>query len=191
LLNFLSFSAIEHLNKVLDRRRAALGRIYLDFRDEDDQDVCAVLGELSKQLLLQASSVPNEVWTLFDENFKITIDKARRIFTLLLRSFDSTYICIDALDECKPQSQREILGFLGTFKDSSLRIFCTGRFSVQDEAMKQLRPFITETMEIFAHESDVRQYLEAKIAEDPYEEAMDEQLKDEITSQLVSLSQKL
>jgi hypothetical protein len=56
-----------------------------------------VIGELAKQLILQAPSVPPDVWSLFQKHSAISIDKAQQIFCLLLRSFDSIFIFLDAL----------------------------------------------------------------------------------------------
>lgn len=186
VLTHQSCFAIEHLHSILGQRRAALGRFYFDFQDTDKQDVCSVIGELSKQLLLQATSVPEEVWKLFRKHTAISTKEAQQIFTLLLSSFELTYLCLDALDECEPQSRKALLSFLGLLIGSKLRVFCTGRFSVKDQAKDLLRPFSPKVVEIFAHETDIRQYIEEEIAQDDHKDAMDEQLQEEITKQLVS-----
>jgi hypothetical protein len=165
--------------------------IYYDYRDKDKQDACSIIGELAKQLIIQSSSIPDEVWTLFDKYTRITMEKAKKIFTLLVRGFESTYICIDALDECEPQSRNTLLRFLSTLDGSFIRIFSTSRTSIETEATEILEPLGTKTMEIFAHEADLRKHIEMQIAQDRYKKAMDEQLQDEIIEELLSRSQKL
>jgi hypothetical protein len=56
--------------------------------------------------------------------------------------------------------------------------------------MEILQPFYPNTLEISAHEGDIRRYIEVKIAQDRHKEAMDDGLQDEITKQLASRSQK-
>jgi hypothetical protein len=150
-----------------------------------------MIGELAKQLFIQSSSVPEELWTIFEKYSRINVEKAQQIFTLLSRRFESTYICIDALDECLPHTRSSLLRFFGTVQRSSLRIFCTGRTSVEAEVVELLEPLSTKTMEIYAHESDLRKHIEALVAVDRHKKAMDAQLLEEITKQLLSQSQKL
>jgi hypothetical protein len=182
---------IEYLRNILERSRFALIYIYCDYRDKDKQNACNIICELAKQLLIQSPSVPEEIWTLFDKHVRTTMEKAQKIFTLLVRGFDSTNICIDALDECEPQSRGALLRFLSTFDDGSLHIFCTSRISVETEATELLGPLGTRVMQISAHEEDLRKHIEVQIAQDRHRKAMDEQLKADITEALLSRSQKL
>jgi hypothetical protein len=165
--------------------------IYCDYRDKGKQDLCSIIGELAKQLFLQSRTPPDDIWRLFDKRTSINTENAQKIFTVLLRAFDSTFICIDALDECEPQSRGALLRFLGTFDDISLRVFCTSRTSVETETTELLRPLGTTTMQISAHEEDLRRHIEAQIAQNRHKKAMDEQIQEEITEILLSRSQKL
>jgi hypothetical protein len=176
---------------MLDGSQFAWIYIYCDYRDKDKQDTCSIIGELAKQLFLQSETVPDEVWRLFDKHTRITTENAQKIFTLLLRGFESIYICIDALDECEPQPRGALLRFLSTFDNGSLRIFCTSRTSIETEATELLGPLGTTTMQISAHEEDLRRHIEVQIAQDRHKKAMDERLQEEITEALLSRSQKL
>jgi hypothetical protein len=180
---------IDYLLGVLGRGQVALVYVYCDYRDKAKQDICTIIGELAKQLLLQSSSIPDEVWALFQKHTKITTDRAQQIFSMLARRFESTVVCIDALDECEPQARSKLLQFLR--KEGSLHVFCTGRTSVETEAIEQLGPLGTQIKQIFAHEEDLRRHIEAEIAQDRRKKAMDEQLQEEITEALLSRSQKL
>jgi hypothetical protein len=165
--------------------------IYCDYRDKGKQDVCSIIGELAKQLFLQSRTPSDEIWRLFDKRTSITKEKAQKIFTLLLRGFDSTFICIDALDECEPQSRGALLRFFGTFDDGTLHLFCTSRTSVESEATKLLKPLGTTTMQISAHDEDLRRHIAVQIAQVRHEKAMDMQLQEDITDELLSRSQNL
>lgn len=147
--------------------------------------MCSIIGELTKQLLLQAPSIPDEVWPLFQKHTAINKKTAQQIFTLLLNSFGSIYVCIDALDECQPQFREELIGFFTALKRTTLRIFCTGRPSITAEVTESLGPLGVKTVEICAHETDVRLYIEEKVSRDRHKKAMDEQLHGQITKELV------
>jgi hypothetical protein len=188
-LQHLSSFLIDYLRGILGRGRAALVYVYCDYRDK--QNTCNMVGELAKQLLFQSSSIPDEVWALFEKDTKITTEIAQQIFTMLARRFESTYVCIDALDECEPEVRRNLLRILSTPREPPLHIFCTGRTSVEVEATELLGPLGTRIKEIYAHEEDLRRHIEAQIAQDRHKKAMDEQLLEEITEALLSRSQKL
>jgi hypothetical protein len=186
MLTIQSCSVIEYIRALLGRQRFALVYIYCDYRDKDKQDTCSMIGELAKQLLLQSSFVPEEVWSLSEKHTAITTEKARRVLTLLLRSFDRVYICVDALDECQPQYREEFLHFLVTLRGTGLRFFCTGRSHIVAQVTELFEPIGIKTMEICAHEADIKLYIEEKISKDRRKGAMDEQLKEQITKKLVS-----
>jgi hypothetical protein len=177
---------IEYLRGLLGQRRFGLAYLYCDYRDKDKQDTCSMIGELAKQLLLQLSSVPEEVWSLFEKHTAITTEKAKQVLDLLLRSFGKVYICVDALDECESRSRKDILRFLVHLNGTGLQIFCTGRSHIMTEAMEFLEPLGLRALEVCAYEADIRLYIEEKILEDGRKGAMDEQLQGQIMKKLVS-----
>lgn len=71
---------------------------------------------------------------------------------------------------------------------TTLRIFLTGRYNVEDEVIKALVNLSPKSVNIAANEEDIRICLAEKIALDPDPEAMDETLKEEIIEKIVSLS---
>lgn len=182
---------IQHLHAIIEKRRFALTYVYCDYRDKDKQDTCSIIGDLAKQLLLQASPIPSDVWATFERHEAITTEKAKQIFTLLSRTFECTYVCIDALDELMHQPRFDLLRFLSTFRGDILRIFCTARISVESEVTNLLGPFGIKTLQIFAHEVDLRTHIKVKITRDRNRTAMDTRLQEDITKELISRSQGL
>lgn len=186
-LHFHSCSTIQYLRIKLSNRRIGLAFIYCDYRDRDNQDMCSLIGELAKQLLLQVPSVPDEVWPLFQKHTAVSTNKAEEIIHLLQQHcFDRIYVCIDALDECQPNFRRDLLNFLTTLTKTTSRIFCTSRSNVVTEAKDVVGSLGLETIEISAHEADIRLYLEEHISRDRHKGAMDEQLQEAITRKLTS-----
>lgn len=181
-----SCSTIEYLRTILGEHRAALAFIYFDYRDKDKQNLGIVIGELTKQLLLQVPSVPDEVWRFYQKHTAVTAPTAKQIFSLLLPRFASVYVCIDALDECQPQFRGDLFQFLATSEHVNLRIFCTGRYSVAAETIKILRPLGLKTIDIRADRADIRLYIEQMISRDRHKGAMDDQLREQLTKELVS-----
>jgi hypothetical protein len=182
---------IDYLLGALGGGRVALVYVYCDYRDKNKQDTCSLIGELAKQLLLQSSSVPDEAWALFEKHTTITMERTQQVFTVLARRFESTFVCIDALDECEPAARSNLLRFFSNTKETSLQIFYTGRTSVETEAKEYLGLLGIQITQISAHEEDLRRHIEAQIVQDRHKKAMDKQLLEEITVALLSRSQKL
>lgn len=149
-----------------------------------------MIGGLAKQLLKQTRALPSNILKIFKGKAlePITIDDTQQIFALLLGEFDSVFICIDALDECEPQTRRDLLQFLTVPTQTVLRLFLTGRDNVQIEILKSVANMSPELVMISADEEDIRICLAQKIALDPDPEAMDERLRKEIIEKIVSLS---
>lgn len=144
-----------------------------------------MLGELAKQLLLQSSTIPDATWQLFEKRETLTTEIVKKIFTLLLPNFKSIYIFLDALDECLPHLREDLLCSLTSSRATTIRMFCTGRSSVAAEAKRHLGSLGFKTMEIYAHEADIRLHLKEQISRDRRKDAMDDQLQEQITNRLI------
>jgi hypothetical protein len=118
-------------------------------------------------------------------------EDAKTIFNLVIGQFDSVHICIDALDECDPQSRSELLHFLKAMDSQSIRLFLTGRHSVEAEVTGILSNLSPETISITAAEEDIRLYLSQQLEKDRYPKAMDDAFKHQIVEKLVEISQGL
>lgn len=168
---------------------------YCDYRDKDNQTTVNIIGSFAKQLLLQARSIPAAIWEIYKvkaaRHEAIDSETAETIFKLIIRCFDSLYICIDALDECQPEPRRQLLDFFKRLTETPRRLFLTGRLSVEDEVVSALGDIPMSTIPIVAHEEDIRLYLSEMSDQDSYPEAMDESLKNEIANRIVQQSQGL
>ena len=105
------------------------------------------------------------------------IEMLKATIALLQRVF----ICIDALDECRPEIRLELLQSLqGIVRASptTARVFLTGRPHVRDEVKRYfpeaIMRLITPTLE------DIELYLKMRLDRDPTPTVMDEGLRAEI-----------
>lgn len=166
---------------------------YCDYRDRKNQSTVDILGSFAKQLVSQAHSIPATVWEIFKQKEArqdvINLEDAEKIITLIIPCFDRVCVCIDALDECQLEPRRQILDFFRRLTGTTLRLFLTGRPSVEYEVVGALNDLPISKILIVANEEDIRLYLSEKFSQDPYPEAMDDSLRTEIANEIVSQSQ--
>jgi hypothetical protein len=175
--------------------RVAAISIYSDHADRDKQTGLVMIGALIKQLVRRVQTVPVSVLDLFRQRQKdersLDEEDARKIFGLILDQFDTIYICIDALDECVPESRAQLLQFLKAMDSPFIRLFLTGRHSVEAEVIGTLSTLSPSIVPIIAAEEDIQIYLYQKLESDRTPEAMNENLKNEIMKKLLEKSQGL
>lgn len=154
-----------------------------------------MIGALMKQLIRWAETIPTVALDLFKQRSKeeksMDEEDAKTIFNLLLGQFDTIYICIDALDECEPKARGQLLRFLRTTDSTSIRLFMTGRYSVEADVTSTLSTLSPKTISITAAEEDIRIYLSQSLENDPYPQAMNESFKNQIVEKLVKVSEGL
>jgi hypothetical protein len=171
------------------------GSIYSDNADREKQTGLAMIGALIKQLVRRAQTIPSTILDLFrqrdEEQRSMDEEDAKKIFGLLVDQFDTVYLCVDALDECAPESRSQLLRFLKAIDSPSIRLFMTGRNSVEAEITSILSSLSPKTISITAAQEDIRIYLSQKLESDRRRGAMTEDLKDEIVNKLVEVSQGL
>lgn len=151
-----------------------------------------MVGALLKQALSTFSVVPNNVIDALKKKKKefpiLKLHCALEILQIALENFDKTYICIDALDECKDEYQMEFLRSISKILNPSTRVFITGRHIVKSTIDKHLiRPStVTITMELKANPSDVRMFIADKISKDTEDIEMTAAFKKEIMDTIVT-----
>jgi hypothetical protein len=183
---------IKRLRDTVGEFNIAVIYIHCDYRDKDNQSAADIIGSFAKQLASQARSIPVAVWEFYEPKAKrqetINLEGAKQIVNLIIPCFDCVYICVDALDECEPTPRGQLLDFLKKLTGTTLRLFLTGRSSVEDELLSGLRGISLSMIPIAANEEDIRIYLSEKFEKDRYPEAMGESLKTEISNKIVNQS---
>jgi len=111
----------------------AVACFYYDFASREAQTPTNMLGSLVKQLLAGLGEIPGEIVRKFRNQKKVIggrklqLDDLVNMFTIVSAS-QRTFVCVDALDECLPEHQMDILDALEQILEMSpkVRVFMTG-----------------------------------------------------------------
>jgi len=164
----------------------AVACFYYDFASREAQSPTNMLGSMLKQLLSGLREIPVEIVKKFRSQKKAIGGRRLQLADIVkmcgaVTSLQRTFICVDALDECVPRHQLEVLGALGQILRGSpnTRIFMTGRSHVRRLVERELSGRIT-SVSIESRENDIITYLRARLGKDTTPGAMDSLLEKEI-----------
>lgn len=143
--------------------RNGVAGIYCSY--QRPQTTINLLGSLLQQLLLPLTGIPNS------DLAAIATENVFKSFSEAIKKYQSTYIVVDALDECPNRLEllkelRQLLESTYTNPgDTLLHILVTGRDNVAAELKRELKP--EESLEIRSSEADVRSYLQQGLCVQP------------------------
>ena len=182
----VSSLVIDELCKQAVEGNAAVACFYFDFADQEEQSPAAILGSVLKQVVGGLDKVPGGIVKAFRNRQKVIGGQWLSVEEIVeflqdIASSSSTFISIDALDECPPRHRVKLLGSLNQILQNSpgVRVFLTGRSHIRGEINKHLHGRAT-TRAITPSKDDIIIFLRAKLKEDTIPDAMDESLEDEI-----------
>jgi len=168
----------------------AVAGVYCDFLAQQEQTVTNMLGAVLKQLV-GGGDIPVYLREAFQEGKRrfggrgLRLPDLMRMLRVTIASLPQVFICLDALDECLP---RHLLGLLGSLRDivrelPMTRIFLTGRPYIKED----IRRYFTRAVviPISPNADDVRNYLEMRLDMDAEPDAMNSDLRAEITRIIV------
>ena len=164
----------------------AVACFYYDFASREAQSPINMLGSLLKQLLSGLGAIPAEIVQKFRSQKKAIGGRRLQLPDIVkmcaaVTSLQRTFICVDALDECVPRHQLEVLGALGQILRGSphTRIFMTGRSHIRGVVERGLGGRTTSVL-ISSREGDIVTYLRARLGKDTTPGAMDSFLENDI-----------
>jgi len=172
-------------NQAIDQDMA-VACFYYDFASREVQSPTNMLGSLLSQLLSGLEAIPEEITKEFRGQKKLL--GGRRVqFQDIVKMFPAvsslrrTFICVDALDECIPEQQVEILGALGQIlrRSPNTRVFMTGRSPVRRAVERELGGGAISVY-IKPKDGDIVAYLRARLRKDTTPEVMDSGLEKDI-----------
>ena len=159
---------------------------YYDFASRNAQSPTNMLGALLKQLLSGLGEIPREIMEEFWSQKKMIGGRRLQLPDIVkmfpaVSSLKRTFICVDAIDECVPKHQLEVLDALGQILQASpnIRIFMTGRSHIRDVVERGLGGIAT-SVSIKPRDNDIVTYLRSKLRKDITPEVMDSALEDDI-----------
>jgi len=185
----VSSLVIDTLCKEAEEGRAAVACFYFDFADQE-QSPGAILASVLKQVVRGLGEIPEKIVKAFQGRERAIGGQMLALSKIVeflqdISSSLSTFICIDALDECLPGHRMKLLDSLNQILQESpgARIFMTGRPHIRDEVEKHLGGRAA-TISITPTKSDIITFLRAKLKEDIMPDAMDESLEQEIIQKI-------
>jgi len=167
--------------------------LYCDYSGRKEQTPVSMISSLLRQFVTGMPEIPEELTEAFRAakghlgGRALKVEKIIDIFPKVLQYFDRTFICIDALDEFRVEDRAMFLQLLKKIIDKSpnARLFFTGRLHIRLELDKQFnQPFTTITIQ--PKHDDIRQYLTMGLDNDFGDSAMDEELREEIITNIAS-----
>ncbi|KAI5815984.1 hypothetical protein BZA77DRAFT_264639 [Pyronema omphalodes] len=190
---------IDHLAEVAKiQKNTCLLWIYCDYNDESQQTPENMVGALLKQVLNTDigtdafNGIIKELQALKKSSGTLKFDSACKFLAEALQNFDTSYICIDALDEFK--SRDKLLGFLNKLlktpelKDS-IRIFFTARPQIKQE----IKRYFVQDLGLFsvtleASKSDIEKFINDKMNSDGSGISMSKEQRKEIVNRIMETS---
>jgi hypothetical protein len=162
--------------------------VYFDYKDQETQNGKNIAASLLRQLAARLKHLePNLERTYDDLTHRCQKPEFQTLVELLTcnKEFQSSYVILDALDECSESQLPEILELIRQLSapESSFKVLATSRHHPRKvQVLFQSAP----TVDITAREPDIQNYLKAKLRE---EDTMTPELNDMIMSKLVSNAQ--
>jgi len=172
--------------------------LYCDYSGWKEQTPVNMISSLLRQFVTGMPEIPEELTKAFRAakghlgGRTLKAEKIIEIFPKVLQYFDRAFICIDALDEFRAGDRAMFLQLLKKIIDKSLntRLFLTGRLHIQLEIDKQFNRLFT-TITIHPTHNDIRQYLTVKLDNDFGDGAMDDELREEIITNIARKDSKM
>jgi len=167
---------------------------YFDFASRNEQSPVNMLGSLLRQVVSGQREIPEAIVQDFRKE-KMSIGGRRLQVSGVLKMFQtiaatrSTFICVDALDECVPENRVVVLEALGLIVQGSpsTRIFMTGRPQVRCEVEREFCGAATFVF-IRATEDGVLTFLREKLRRDAIPNMMNSTLEGEIMKSIPAIS---
>ena len=163
---------------------------YFDFAARKEQSATNMLGSLVKQIVSGMERIPVEISTAFREQKKAIGGCGPQLADLVkmlqvITSSQSTFVCIDGLDECMGVQRARVLDSLKQIlqKSPGARILVTGRPHVRAEMEKRL-PGQMIAVSVCPTKGDIIGYLCVRLSEDEMPDAMNACLEGEILKKI-------
>jgi len=138
---------------------------YFDYKDRLNQSKEKVSATLLKQLACQLGEIPPELEAMYDKSMRRGLPGFETLIATFLKCvknsiITSTFVLLDAFDECETSLQNHILYIIRNFSASGIKILCTTR--TQGRSLLEAQSPGAVTVQISAQEGDIRLYSTSK-----------------------------
>ena len=142
----------------------AVAWLYCDFKTQEEQTTINMMGAILKRLV--GSAIPEEIRKAFKEGRRPLLVDLIGLLKTAIASFRQVFICIDALDEYRPEDLSDLLESLKEIiqRPHRTRIFLTGRPHVGVNIQKCFGTVVV--IPITPKMEDIRDYLKMRLDKD-------------------------
>ena len=186
----VSSLVVDRLCDQTSGQSTAVACFYFDFAERKAQSVTSMLGSLLKQVVGGMEEISGEISQAFQQQKRVIGGRGPQLPDIVkmlqtLTSPQSTFICIDALDECVGVHRIKLLNSLQEILEKSphTRIFITGRPQVRAELEKRLAGRVT-SVSLGPRKDDIVEYLRIRLCEDETPDAMNGILEEGILEKI-------
>jgi hypothetical protein len=160
---------VDHLSKLKSTsENTSLAYVYCSYKEREDHTAANLIANILQQLIPEDAAIPGEIMSLYRHHVRRqTRPKLTEWSKLLLSEIhrsSKVFIVIDALDERREEedTRDNFLQELNRLQPF-IHLFVTSRPNpvIEQEFEKAIH------LEIHAHDSDVRKYLERRIIRNP------------------------
>lgn len=144
---------------------------YFDFNDPGKRQTEMLIRSLIIQLAAQCSQLPESLRSACSrsqsEHVRPNVEELTTLLHQMLKGFNSTYILLDALDECTVREHLlEFIEVLMGWKISNLHVLATSR--KEYDITKSIEPLITgqRCIQGTLVDADIRAYILERLAND-------------------------
>ena len=163
----------------------AIVGLYCDFLSQQEQSATNILGAILK-LLISRGVIPDYIREAFRKAKKelggqsLPLHELVEILKETIISLPRVFICLDALDESPPEHRLELLRSIREIVRVSpnTRVFLTGRPHIDHEIMRCFGDAVQ--IPLSPTYSDIKSYLEMRLACDPEPYTMGNELRADI-----------
>ena len=184
---------IDKLSSRIGEDRISVIYHYCNFQNRKSHVAACMLVSLLKQVVDGLGAIPAEIGDAFEakqgsNGRGLSVSDVLKLLEAAFKCNERTFICIDALDECATEHRPEFLRSLHSIVRNSpnVRLFVTGRPHIQTELEKHHGKSLHFIL-FKPVKGDIRRYLEMKLEDDSFCEAMDSELKRDIMQAITEM----
>lgn len=102
---------------------------YCNYGEEKWQTTSSIVRSLLKQLSIKFKSLDPRLLDIFDNGTSLSLDTSERLFAAALLRTETTFVVVDALDECSKEERKSLVELLKRqlYLDCNVKIFLASR----------------------------------------------------------------
>jgi hypothetical protein len=133
---------IDHLSSRLSDKKICVAFVYCDYQEKSEQQTASsLIATIIKQILITCERFPDKLGVELLEKKKkggnLELQDALQFLSQVISSFQRTYVCVDALDECPEEHRVNLIQSLRGLSavdghESTINLFFTGRPHIKE-----------------------------------------------------------